>query len=226
MKSWSNRYGNSEIETLLEEGESLLMQDIDKDLEMLEDDPFTLCVDSEKYEKARDIFKQILSIEPDNERANAGLVACDDMLDVYIPVQYIVPPVAPDIIATMPETEDVAVTKSGDMDNDAPRPSLKPWEVRRRKLDELRARDRAGMAFTARVFSEESEKADRDVSEIIETAKEQAQNGTDPQEVYDEMSGKLKELQERLGRIWKGHGPEVLKPGQAELRMVLGLKNT
>lgn len=212
------------IDTLLEEGESLLMQDIEKDLKMLEDDPFTLRVDPEKYEKARVIFEKVLSIDPDNEKGKAGLDACDTMLDVYIPVQYMVPPEPLDIAAGMPETFEDTGGKPVAEEVGPFQKDFMPWDLRRRKLDELRARDRAGMAFTARVFSEESEKADRDVREIIEAAKEQVEKGRDPQDVYKEMSGKLEELQHRLDRIWKGHGPEILKPGLDELRDVLGLE--
>jgi hypothetical protein len=209
------------LASLLENGESLLLQDIDKDLEMLEQDPFTLRVDTEKYEKARAVFEYVLSIDPDNERAKQGLDACDDMLDVYIPVQYMMPPDHLDLTAALQETVDDAGVKSDDMDNDAPL----PWDLRRRKLQEMRARDRAGMQFTGQVFSQESETAKKEVHQILETARYAVENGGDPLEICLETEKVLTDFQDKLNRMWKGHGPEILKTAKEELRDVLGIEN-
>ncbi len=215
---------NIDVASLLDEAESLLMQDMDDDLKMLEQDPFSLNVNTEKYEKARPIFEQVLSIDPDNERARTGLDACDVMLDVYIPVQYIVPPPPPGIHVTIPENQEYTDTKRIEKEPDVPKAdNLKPWEVRRIKMQELRARDRAGMKFTGQVFSEEREIAEKEVRQILETARDEVENGgMDPGVVYLEKLQILRDMQERLNSIWKGHGPEILETGQEKLRKVLG----
>ncbi|MFX0101001.1 MAG: hypothetical protein ACFFCS_15605 [Candidatus Hodarchaeota archaeon] len=204
---------NDNLEALLEEAENLLNKDIDNDIEELEKNSNSPMVNFDKYEKAKELFEKALEIDPQNERANYGFNACTQMLIPYHPVQYMM-----DVSADL--KIDLITTIDGVEKNKPAVEKKKPWEI----LADWRARDDAGIRYTQKAFGEASAKAEKEVLEIIARAKQQLESGEkQPAVIYDETLKEIEELQERLHRGWKGHGPEVLEMGLIELKR-LGLE--
>jgi len=224
---------NKGIEALLNEAESLLYKDIKKELEKLEKEVYPPIVNPEKYEKAKKIFEEVLSEDSENKKAKEGLKVCNDMLEPYVPVQYLMPleDITVDVMVAplepLPESQwadkDNSETEEG-ATHEQVKSKLLPWEVRRKKLDELKNRDKAGLKYTAQVFSEECEKADKEVSEILKKANRLTVAGKDLAVVYEETKKELIALQERLNRSWKGQGPEIMHSALLELRKQLGIE--
>lgn len=227
------------FEYLLEKGESLLHENIDEELAKLTEGDGLAIVNPEKYEMAMEFFKEILVIDPENQRAKAGLKACDDMLEPYNPVQYMSP--VEDIEINMDIIKSVHPTPAQDLaegymthvnendsgeskkENTAPRPL--PWEFRRKRLNEVMARDRAGIRYTNEVFSHEKEKAKKEADAIIQMVVDNFYAGRekDAFQAFKDAKNKLEQLQENLNRSWKGHGPDILDLSLQVLKEKLGI---
>ena len=204
------------IEKLLNEAEKIMNENIDKEIKLLEGNSWAN-IESEKYQKAKKIFEKVLSINPTNKRAHEGISACLEMIEPYVPVQYMVdtsPPSPEDLKALTLNLEKSAEGKLPES------PKLKPWEMRRNQ----RMRDKRGLEYTGRVFAKDSEKAKENIQKIVNEAKIKLMTtGKDPQEIYDETVKIIEEYQDGLHRGWKGHGPEILDDAIQLLKKALGL---
>lgn len=185
---------SEEIKMLLESAEALLMQHIDEEVQMLEQDPFVSLVNHEKYMKAKELFEKVLVLDPENKRAIEGHQICEEMLQPYRPVQYLVsPPIADELRE--------------------PVKGMKPWEILRQK----RMRDARGLAYTAEAKFKEEEENKKVALQIVEAAKKKVEKGTDSWAAYQEALKQIKALQEGLHKKWKGQGPEILTFGMKAL---------
>lgn len=203
----------NEIEKLLEEAEAILNENIEKETELLEKDSWAN-LDSKKYERAKIIFKKVLDLDPDSQQAQEGVINCEEMIQPYVPVQYMVPP---------PTTDDLKIIMIPLEDEDKPVMKLekqKPWEIRR----STRVRDKQGLEYTGQQFGEASKKAKQEILEIIEEAKKDVESGLDPNEIYEETIKIIKNFQRNLHRGWKGHGPDILDFAKQSLKEALDLK--
>jgi hypothetical protein len=207
---------NQNIEKLLKEAGAILYENIDQESALLEKDPWAN-VPSEKYERAKILFEKVLSVDPTNKRAQDGLNVCLEMIQPYVPVQYMVPP---------PSTDDIIELLQPISEKTVPsnqKIPLKPWELRRSQ----RSRDKRGLEYTSQKFGEASVEAKEEISKILDGAKaEFLKDERDPREIFNETAKSIMEFQEILHRRWKGHGPEVSEEALKRLKDVLGLKKT
>ena len=93
-----NNTHKEEIEKLLDEAETIMNENIDAEIEILQGNSWAN-IDSTKYEKAKDIFEKILALDPKNRRALEGQANCMQMIEPYVPVQY--------MFDTTPKPEDL-----------------------------------------------------------------------------------------------------------------------
>ena len=204
---------NQNIEMLLKEADAILHENIEEETALLEKDPWAN-VQPDKYERAKKLFENILSIDSSNKRAQDGLSACIEMIQPYVPVQYMVPPPLGN------DLKDLLLPISEKRESSIHITPLKPWELRRSQ----RSRDKRGLEYTSQKFGESSAEAREEVSKLIEKAEtEFIKNGRDPREVFNETAKLITEFQEQLHRRWKGHGPEIFDYAIQALKEVLGL---
>ncbi|MHA1684425.1 MAG: hypothetical protein ACTSUE_26040 [Promethearchaeota archaeon] len=198
------------ITQLLNDANRLLHEDIEKEAAAVEGHPFGSAVNTGKYERAKKLFEVILMIDPENEGAQEGLDACNEMLTPYYPVQYMMP-IDGDITEVPP-------VKGG-------RSPLKvenktPWEI----IRERRARDAAGMKYTEDEFSKARAVAYDKVENMVESAvRTGLERNLDPKKIFDLVIKEMVGYQEELNRSWKGHGPKILEAAKYKLRQALHL---
>lgn len=200
ISSMATKKPRGEANDLLGAAERLMHRDIDKELAILKKDHFIPLVNPGKYQKVRDWFEKVLKLEPDNKRALEGLGICNEMLEMYVPVQYIASPEWID----RPREEEPKT----------------PWEFRRRQ----RERDRAGLEYTAQEYTKGREAMQRKADEIITTAKEKVKRGIDPSIAYKEAIAELEKQKRLFMQAWKGQGQEIFIALRIMLREELGIK--
>nr|MDO8118735.1 tetratricopeptide repeat protein [Candidatus Sigynarchaeota archaeon] len=205
---------HGKVDDLLARAKQLMLKDIEKEAEEMERS-MEPAIDFGKYEQARDIFEQVLELDPDNQDALQGISDCSTMLEPYHPVQYMAP------IGDMPvniSMEDMILAPSGERSGMS-RQGL-PWEIMRAR----RGRNKEGIAYTARAFNEAGREASHDVECILEKARARANAGECKESIFRDIKQELSDFQEGLDRGWKGHGPDVTTKSMQELKRVLGME--
>jgi len=210
---------NKELKQLLNEAERILYDNIDDEIKELENSIYPKIINPEKYKRLKKLYKSILTIDSDNNKAKQGIEICNTMLDEYFPVQYIAPIPnaiidvdileAPAASKQFMENSESLSTKTTQHQKIIKKEKLMPWIIRRDMLKSYRESDRAGMDYTSKVFSEETEKAELKADEIIVKVKTECK-GNDGLIIFKEIKNKLEEYQTVLDRSWKGHGPDIL----------------
>jgi len=208
--------GMNEIESLLQKAEKLLYKDTEQELKKLNESTYPIIVNSEKYENAQRIYKQVLKKEPDNERAQAGLRICHDMLEPYCPVQH---------LAGASFDENSLLEKEENIQNKSESAKkMFPWDMRRKILDSFNKSDETGIKYTEQVFSEQRKEAEQKIKLIIYEAGEKVKTEEkDPYKICRKTIIKLAEYQQQLHQAWKGYGPEILQSASKELIKEIGI---
>lgn len=208
--------GKEELDALLDEAEALLNKDIDKDIDELQKRSHNPRINYDKYEKAKVLFEKALEIDPGDPRANDGMNACMQMLQPYYPVQYMAP------IDDNLKVDLTPVVDAGSRDQATvgEREKKKPWEI----LADYRARDREGIKYTEKAFGEAKEKARKEILALVARAKQRLESGEkDLALIYEEAKKEIEDMQERVHRGWKGHGPEIREFAIEKLKEALGI---
>lgn len=200
ISSMVKKSPRGEADDLLGAAERLMHRDIDKELALLKKDHFIPLVNPGKYQKAKDWFEKVIKLEPGNKRALEGFGICNEMLEMYVPEQYIASPEWID----QPREEEPKT----------------PWEFRRGQ----RERDRAGLEYTAQEYAKAREAMQRKAEEIITAAKEKVKRGIDPSIAYKEAMAELDKQKKRFMQAWKGQGQEIFTAFRIMLREALGIK--
>lgn len=195
--------------SLVEKAERRMRDGVGAEIEAAKMGAFHSRVDAVKYEEAKAMFESALQLEPGNQRAVAGIADCDEMLRGYVPVQYMVP-----VGGTIDPERLLRVEGDPLPGPAAPQAEKMPWELMR----ERRQRDREGLAYTGAAFGKAEGEARALAADIVDRAVARAKR--EPRSapaIHDAAVAELGELQERLDRGWKGHGPAVRDAALARL---------
>jgi hypothetical protein len=185
------------IEGQLQKAEAALHGGVDQ-----EQDVEGIIAFGEKYERVRKMFEAVLEQDPGNDRAKAGISACDEMLMPIHPVQCLAPPPSPDAIR--------------DILSGAEPVAKLPWERRRA----AREHQKEAMAYTGEVYSEAEDDAEGAALKIVEEALAVEGN---PRKVLEETIPKIQAFQQEQSDSWKGYGPDVQEDAVAKLLDGLGM---
>ncbi len=207
---------NIDVKGILQKADKLLYENIDDEIEQLKNSSHPVIINEEKYKKLEELFKKVISMEPDNKKAKQGIEICNDMLEEHLLVQYMAPftPemvkdefLLPSVIDNLPGLS-IKKDETTNIKNIVQNKKM-PWEIRRKMLDDFKKSDREGIEYTSRVFSEQAIKAKNKAAEIIEMVK-QEHKGKNGLVIFREIKYKLEEYQDTLNQGWKGHGPDIL----------------
>ncbi|MBU0686957.1 MAG: hypothetical protein KKB81_03830 [Candidatus Margulisbacteria bacterium] len=150
---------------------------------------------AEKYEDAEKLYDEVLSTDPDNLEALNGKDDCRIMLEPIIPMQMLAIPMGyddPEYLELLKREEEAQT----------------PWDKRRAEI----ALDRFQMKYMGRVFSEDEDRFNQHVKEIIDQAIQKVKSGESSQKAYIAAEKELNDLQSRAHQNWKGHGPQIIGP--------------
>lgn len=187
------------IKMLLDKAQALLMENIEEEVLKIESDADFFPEKPGKYEKALALFYKILAVDPQNQDALKGKDICEEMLQPYHPVQYMVPSEGLDIAATP------SVVDNKEHKKKQGKKQL-PWEM----LKERRIRDRRGLDYTASEFGKAEQYAKREIEKILSKFIEESDIASDYEMILKETKKIINEYQEKLNQSWKGHGPSII----------------
>lgn len=217
------------IESLLQAAEVLLHKDVDKEIELLKGNPRADIGNEayDKYAKAKKMFEEVLELDPDNMMALHGVSNCELMAGPLPMVQYMVPVQHVQIKAEVLEPPEPLAPPPWETDDQEKKvepppvtrpPDEMPWEI----VGSARQRDIDGLRYTGQAFGRAHEVAEKEVTNMVEEAKEKVAAGEPVDDVFQYYSNRLQQYQKGLHQGWKGHGPEILDKAMELLRKALG----